>query len=101
MRTRAIALPTLLLGAGLLSSAAQAAVTQGHSAAVAPAATEAPSGVIRLADGAKGGDKYMSGKAGGRYGVGGTERDKAQGSKSKSKSKNGAPQDAKPLEKQQ
>jgi hypothetical protein len=84
MRANAITLSILLIGAGLLSSAgAQATATQRYSGDPAPAATVAN----QVADGAKAGDKYMSGKAGGRYGIGGTERDKAQGSKPKSKSK--------------
>jgi hypothetical protein len=74
MRAITIALSALLIAAGLPGSAgAQAAVTQDYSAHSVPAATEMPSVVIRLADGAKGGDKYMSGKAGGRYGIGGSE----------------------------
>jgi hypothetical protein len=85
MRANAITLSILLIGAGLLSSAsAQATATQGCSGDPAPAATPVGN---QVADGAKAGDKYMSGKAGGRYGIGGTERDKAQGSKPKSKSK--------------
>jgi hypothetical protein len=74
MRAITIALSALLIAAGLLGSAgARAAATQGYSAHSVPATTEMPSPVIRLADGAKGGDKYMSGKAGGRYGIGGSE----------------------------
>lgn len=98
MRTNAMALSALLLGAGLLSSAgAQAAITHGSSAGPAPTATGVPPGATKLTDGAKAGDKYLSGKAGGRYGIGGTERDKAQGSKSKSgKTKSGTSQGGKP-----
>ena len=74
MRANTIALSALLIAAGLPSSAgARSAATQGYSAHSVPAATKIPSGVIRLADGAKGGDKYMSGKAGGRFGIGGSE----------------------------
>ncbi|HEV8715674.1 MAG TPA: hypothetical protein VGX03_22955 [Candidatus Binatia bacterium] len=75
----AIALSTLLIGAGLLSSAgAQATATQGYPAAPMSAATKMRSGVIQLAGSfqnstAKLGDKYLAGQAGGRYGIGGTE----------------------------
>lgn len=71
----AIALSTLLIGAGLLSSAgAQSATT----AAPMSAATKIPSGAIQIAGSfqnstAKLGDKYPAGQAGGRYGIGGTE----------------------------
>lgn len=60
----------LLLGVGLVGSAA---ARTGAMADRVPATTKPPSGVVRLADGAKGGDKYMSGRAGGRYGIGGSE----------------------------
>ena len=74
MRANTFALCALLIAAGLLSSAgARAATTQGYSAHSLLAATEISSAVIRLADGGKGGDKYLSGKAGGRYGIGGSE----------------------------
>ncbi len=75
----AIALSTLLIGAGLLSSAgAQTATTQGYPAAPMSAATKIPSDAIQLAGSfqnstAKLGDKYLAGLAGGRYGIGGTE----------------------------
>jgi hypothetical protein len=72
MRAIVVALFTLPLGAGLLSPAdARAAATHGYSAAAMPAPP--PSGAVRLADGAKGGDKFMSGRAGGRYGIGGPD----------------------------
>ena len=66
----------LLLGGGLLMSAgAVAATTQRCSA---PATIQVASGAIQLAgsfhsSNAKGGDKLMSGLAGGRYGIGGSE----------------------------
>jgi len=75
MRAIVIALSTLLLGAGTLSAAsAQATTTQDP----VPAATTMPSGVIQLAESnqrsaGKLGDKYLDGKAGGRYGIGGEE----------------------------
>ena len=74
MRANTIALSALLIAAGLLSSnGARAAAVQGYPTHSAPATTEMPSAAIRLAAGAKGGDKYMSGRAGGRYGIGGSE----------------------------
>lgn len=75
MRPLAIALSPLLLSVGLLSSAAaQAAPTPGYSSAPIPPATGTlPGGAVQLAAGAKGGDKFMSGRAGGRYGIGGAE----------------------------
>ena len=84
MRAIAVALSTLLLGAGLLSSAgAQAATTQGCSRDSLPAATKIPSGVIQLAEGGKLGDRYLAGRAGGRYGIGGTESRKFKKKRSK------------------
>jgi len=80
----AISLSALLLGAGLLSAADARAVPTDAAALVAGM----PSGLIQLAGSPnKLGDKYMAGQAGGRYGIGGTEHDKAKGGKSKSKSK--------------
>ena len=79
MRAMALALSTLLFGAGLLGSdAAQAATTQGYPADPTSAATRIPSGVIQLAGSyfnspGKLNDKYLAGKAGGRYGIGGSE----------------------------
>ena len=74
MRANAITLSILLIGAGLLSSAsAQATATQGYSAAPVLATTRIPSDTIQLAAGNKAGDHYMAGRAGGRYGVGGSE----------------------------
>jgi len=79
MRAIAIAVFTLLLGPGLLSSAgARAAATQGDPVTPMSAATKMPSSVIQLAgsfrnSNAKLGDKYLQGKSGGRYGIGGTE----------------------------
>ena len=71
----------------------------------APAAG-VPSGIIQLAGSPnKLGDKYLAGQAGGRYGIGGTERDKAKGgrpaSPSKSKNVGGNAQSQKPVEKRQ
>jgi hypothetical protein len=80
MYANALALSALLLGAGLLGpSSAQAGLVAGEygSAQTAPASSTA--GVIQLAAGGKLGDKYMSGKAGGRYGVGGTAGGKKAG----------------------
>ena len=74
MRANTISLSALLIAAGLLSSAgARAATTQGYWAHAVPATTNIPSGVIQLAAGNKAGEKYMSGRAGGRYGIGGSE----------------------------
>ena len=73
MRAIAIALSTLLTGAGLLSSAgAQAATAQGYSGDHVLPAANIPSGV-QLAGGGKLADRYLAGRAGGRYGIGGTE----------------------------
>lgn len=83
MHANAIALSALLLGAGLLgASSAQAVMTpdQGSIVGPAPASSEPPAAaLIQLAEGHKGGDKYMSGKAGGRHGVGGTAGGKKGG----------------------
>jgi hypothetical protein len=91
MRAIAIALSTLLLGGALLNAqGAQAAKTQHYPLTAA----KMPAGVIRLAESNqkspnKLADKYLAGQAGGRYGIGGTEHDKAKGGKSKSKSQRG------------
>jgi hypothetical protein len=72
-------LPILLISVGLLSAIdAQAAPTQGRSDAPAPAATRLPPAMVQLAGSfqnstAKLADKYLAGRAGGRYGIGGTE----------------------------
>lgn len=76
MNANAIALSALLLGAGLFgSSSAQAVMTPdqyGSAHGPAQAATGKPAAaLIQLADGGKGGDKYLSGKAGGAKGIGG------------------------------
>ncbi len=79
MRAIAIALFTLLLGAGPLSpDGAQGATTQGYSSEPVRTVTRMPPGAIQLAgsyqrSSAKSGDKYLAGRAGGRYGVGGSE----------------------------
>ena len=76
MRPTAISLSALIVGAGLLISVgAQAATTQGYPV---PEATKIPSGAIQLAGSFhnspnKGGDKLLSGQAGSRYGIGGSE----------------------------
>jgi hypothetical protein len=73
MYANAIALSALLLGAGLLGTpSAQAGLAAGGHGSVQTAAVTSTAGVIQLAAGGKLGDKYMSGKAGGRYGIGGT-----------------------------
>jgi hypothetical protein len=72
-RAMATTLAVLLFGIGLLGSAGARAATQGCLADPVAAVTKPPSGVIQFADGGKGGDKYMSGRAGGRYGIGGSE----------------------------
>jgi hypothetical protein len=73
MYANAIALSALLLGTGLLGPAsAQAGLTAGEYGSAQTAPANSAAGVIRLAAGGKLGDKYMSGKAGGRYGIGGT-----------------------------
>ena len=79
MRAIAIALFTLLLGAGPLSlDGAKAATTQGHSSDPVRTVTRMPPGAIQLAgsyqrSSAKLGDEYLAGRAGGRYGIGGSE----------------------------
>ena len=79
MRAIAIALFTLLIFAGLLGlAAAQAATTQGYPADSTSAATRIRPDAIQLAgffqnSTAKLGDKYLAGRSGGRYGIGGTE----------------------------
>jgi hypothetical protein len=63
MHANAIALSALLLGAGLLgASSAQAVMTpdQGSIVGPAPASSEPPAAaLIQLAEGHKGGDKYV------------------------------------------
>jgi len=79
MRVIPISLSTLLIVAGLLSpAAARAATTQGYPADSTPAATNMLPAAIQLAGSfqnstAKLADKYLAGKSGGRYGIGGTE----------------------------
>lgn len=83
MYANAIVLSALLLGTGLLGPpSAQAGLTPGDYAAAQTATADSTAGVIQLAAGGKLGDKYMSGKAGGRYGIGGT----AGGKKARTKS---------------
>jgi hypothetical protein len=72
---RAIAIALLLGGSLLVWDSAQGATTQRSSV---PAAIRVSSGAIQLAgsfhnSNAKGGDKLLSGQAGGRYGIGGSE----------------------------
>ena len=79
MRAIAISLFTKLIVASLLgSAAAQAATTQGYPADSTSAATRMPPDAIQLAGSfqnstAKLADKYLAGRSGGRYGIGGTE----------------------------
>ena len=79
MRRIAIALSALLIGAGLPSSAgARAATTQIYPPDPTSAAAKVPSDPIRLAGSfqnstAKLADKYLAGRSGGHYGIGGTE----------------------------
>jgi hypothetical protein len=85
MHANVIALPALLLGAGLLAaSSAQAVVTPGSYVSVVdpaqPANQQPAAAVIRLADGGKLGDKYMAGKAGGAKGIG-SQKGKKDGKK--------------------
>lgn len=73
MRTMAIALSILLSAGG-----AHAATTPGDAGDHAPASTNPSSGIIRLAGAFskspnKLADKYLSGRSGGRYGIGGTD----------------------------
>ncbi len=73
MRTMAITLSILLSAAS-----AEASTTQGDTGGTAPAATSLSPKVIQLAGSfhnspAKLGDKHLSGQAGGRYGIGGSE----------------------------
>ncbi|MGH6928891.1 MAG: hypothetical protein ACREEV_11280 [Dongiaceae bacterium] len=86
MNANAVAISALLLGAGLMgASAAHAAVTpdpygSAHGTVQAATRTSAVA-PIQLADGGKGGDKYLSGKAGGAKGIGGTQKDSKKGGK--------------------
>jgi hypothetical protein len=79
MRAIPISLSTLLIVAGLLGpAAARAATTQGDPAASTPAATNMLPDAIQLAGSfqnstAKLADKYLTGRSGGRYGIGGSE----------------------------
>ena len=79
MRRIAIALSALLIGAGPLASAgARATTTQTYPPHSTSAAAKVPADAIRLAGSfqnstAKLADKYLAGRSGGRYGVGGTE----------------------------
>jgi hypothetical protein len=88
MRAKVVPVLTVMATAGLLIWAgAQAATTEGHFGGPVSAAISTP-GSIQLAGSGSGnklGDKYLSGRAGGRYGIGGTEHGKATGSKSKAK----------------
>jgi hypothetical protein len=70
-----IATAMLLCAAVVSSAGVQAATTQNQPV---PVAIKIPSGAIQLAGSFhnspnKGADKYMSGLAGGRYGIGGSE----------------------------
>src|SRR5262245_50960853 len=84
MRTKVLPMFTLIVTAGLLIWAgAQAATTEGHFGD--PVSAVSTPGSIQLAGSPnKLGDKYLSGKAGGRYGIG-SPHSKAKGSKSKAK----------------
>ena len=79
MRRIEIALSTLLISVGSLSSpGAQAATTQIYPSDPPSAAARVPSDAIRLAGSfqnstAKLADKYLAGRSGGRYGIGGSE----------------------------
>lgn len=64
MRATAIALVTLLSTAGAQAAATQSDAGDPRIIQVAEANTKSPN---KLAD------KYMSGRSGGRYGIGGTE----------------------------
>jgi hypothetical protein len=78
MRTIAVVLFVLSISTCLLnSSRAQAALVQDCISEAAPSTRISP-GAIQLAgafqmSNAKLADKYLAGKAGGRYGIGGTE----------------------------
>jgi hypothetical protein len=79
MRRVAIALSALLIGAGPLGSAgAQATMTPIYPPDPTSGATKVPPDAIQLAGSfqnstAKLADKYLAGRSGGRYGIGGTE----------------------------
>jgi hypothetical protein len=77
MPAAAIALSVLLFAAAP-SDSAVAKIQRQDAAAPGPAsATGKPADSwIQLAAGGKLGEKYMAGRAGGRYGIGGTERRK-------------------------
>jgi hypothetical protein len=68
MRASTVALSALLLGGLLTSAAAEAATTSDQSSA-----DPGRPAYIQVATGNSLGDKYLTGKSGGRYGVGGTE----------------------------
>jgi hypothetical protein len=77
MRVTALALSTLLLGAGVPVADAQAAMTQGYSADPVSAGTKMPPRATQLAESNqrspnKLADKYLAGRAGGFYGIGST-----------------------------
>jgi hypothetical protein len=74
MYANAIAVSVLLLAAGIDSRDAPVV------APVAAAGTSADAW-IQLAAGGKLGEKYMAGRAGGRYGIGGPEAEKKKRSK--------------------
>lgn len=86
MRAKVFPVFTLIATAGLLIWAgAQAATTEGHFRDPVSAAVSTPGSIQLAGSGNKLGDKYLSGQAGGRYGIGGTDHSRAKGSKSKAK----------------
>ncbi len=82
MYANAIALSVLLLAAGPPDSSA-AGIQRWDAFATDPVAAAGTSADawIQLAAGGKLGDKYMAGRAGGRYGIGGPEAQKKKRSK--------------------
>ena len=105
MRANIIALSALLIGSGLLATAGAEAAFSGNPGATttAAAATQQPAGAaIQLAFGNGLGEKYMAGKSGGRYGVGGTEpRGSAQAKKPQVDKPRSTAQGTKPPQPQQ
>jgi hypothetical protein len=80
LKTRSDAMRTMATALSILLSAAsaQASTTQGDAGGTAPAAMTLSPKVIQLAGSFnkspnKLADKYLSGQAGGRYGIGGSE----------------------------
>ena len=88
MTASVIVLSTLVAIGGSLPMAEHAASATGDRYDSAYEASEPESGgagdaTLQLADGGKGADKFMSGKTGGRYGIGGQGGQGQQGQQGK------------------